>query len=549
MREKVITGKKIIFSHSVAKDHSKKLSTFISDRFYSVNQSHNSAIVIGSSLSHQDKDIDEDRILDSSGACVTTDKTGVINGARVTVNDGLGGGAGDPEEDKEIHRVSHWCCEAFLGSEENMETTLASIGSSTSSKHKDYDAHASMAAFTYKHEQEGHYSGEFANIGDGLIIIMDKHHKIKNSLCARHIYRGFNTWTPASVQMFSSTANKDNVLIRKTLALTEGDIIVSMTDGIWGELATHLISETEDYRDLNLDQKSFEDLLGGLGDASYPSTFSIAQIITNYAMSQSFRRRQTLVELIFEMEQQNFPEKSIKTVSEALAYLDKTGQQKTANTLKDILFHQGLNDGVVYSNTVEIPLEFVMQDLKKRTVGDCSTINVHRVPYQLDELIRCFIIHPQKRLLLLPKLEMAIKSEANLDEAFKRLSREVKQTEIDSSFSELHFKPTFKKEVLDKTHAVLLHYYRLSPHLSNKKHYQQCLTHVKEYLAQENSWEKDEFPLLLSLLDSKLKPQKGIFHTFLGVNQKKLYKEFRKQVELQFLGDESNNKQQLKNEL
>ncbi|CAM3045561.1 Uncharacterised protein [Legionella steigerwaltii] len=549
MRDKIITNKKVIFSYSVVKDHSKKLSSFLSERFYSVNQSHNSAIIIGSSLAHQDHDIECDRILDSSGTCLTRDKIGVIDGARVAVTDGLGGGAGDQKEDMEIHRVSYASCEAFLDSDENIDTALVSIGHLTSSKavrrNKKYDADASMAAFAYKYDQGKKYTGEFANIGDGLIIVLDKQHKIKHTLCACHVYRGFGTWTPSSVQKYASTSNKGNVLIRKTLELDEGDIVISMTDGIWGELASHLISETKTRRDIDIDPKSFEDLFDKLGDISYPSTFDIAKTITKHAMSQSLQRRQTLVELILELEQHHFQEKSIKTIDGVLSYLEKTGHQKTADTLKTVLFKQGLNDGIVYFEHVEIPLFAVMNDLKSRTVGDCSTINVTRIPYHLDELIRCFITYPEKRKDLLPQFAMTIKSEADLEEAFKRLSLEVIQSEVDSKLSDVHFEPAFKKETLDKTHVVLTHYVRLSCLLNEKMDYYKLLTNLNAYLTKETSLEKDDIKLLLSMLDNKIKPKKGLFHTLLGENQSKLYKSFYKQIELEFLGDEADNKHQL----
>ncbi|CAM3164231.1 hypothetical protein LEAN103870_18445 [Legionella anisa] len=43
---------------------------------------------------------------------------------------------------------------------------------------------------------------------------------------------------------------------------------------------------------------------------------------------------------------------------------------------------------------------------------------------------------------------------------------------------------------------------------------------------------------VLSILENKIKPKKGFFQTLLGANQNKLYKEFHKQIELQFLDSE-----------
>ncbi|HAT1821998.1 TPA: phosphocholine hydrolase Lem3 [Legionella pneumophila] len=552
MRDKIITGKKIIFSQSVAKDQTKGLSSFLSERFYSVNQSHNHAIIIGSSLSHQEKDIEHDTILDSSGVLVTTDTTGIINGARVAITDGLGGGNGDQEEDDNIHSVSHSSCEDFLNCDQNIDATLNLITQSKASEKKQtarkklQNSEASMAAFIYQYNPEKGYVGEFANIGDGLIVIMDSHFKIKHMVSACHIYRGFGTWTPPSLQALATTADKSALVVRKTVQLTEGDIIVSMTDGIWGELKTRLIAQTNDRREIGVDKEYFKTLFDELTDTPYPSSFNIARIITNRAMSRSLERRKILIKLIHEIELQHFQEKSVKTINEVLEHFIKTGNTKTAQTLKAILFEDGLSDGITYFENIEIPLEMVMQDLKSRTVGDCSTINVTRIPYHLDELIRGFINYPEKHQILAPLFKATIKSEADLEEAFHRLSLEMVQPEIECPISEAHFERAFKKETLDKAQAILIHYFRISIGLDSKKSYQERLNDLSSYLFKESSLEKNDIKLLLSMLDSEIKPKTGVFQTLFGENQSKLYKAFHKKIELHLLEGEIDNKKEFK---
>lgn len=552
MRDKIITGKKIIFSQSVAKDQTKNLSSFLSERFYSVNQSHNHSIIIGSSLSHQENDIEHDTILDTSGVLVTTDTNGIVNGARVAITDGLGGGNGDQEEDDEIYRVSHSSCKNFLNCDQNIDTTLSLITQPKASDKKQtapktlQHTEASMAAFIYQNHPGKGYIGEFANIGDGLIIVLDKRFKIKHMVSACHIYRGFGTWTPPSLQALATTANKDALLVRQTLKLAEGDIIISMTDGVWGELKTSLIAQTNDRRDIGVDKEYFKTLFDELTDAPYPSSFDIARIITNSAMSRSLERRKTLIKLINEIEQQHFHEKSVKTINEVLEYFIKTGHAEIAQTLKAILFEDGLSDGITYFENIEIPLEMVMHDLKSRTVGDCSTINVTRIPYHLDELIRGFINYPEKHQILAPLFKARVKSEADLEEAFHRLSLEMVQHEIECPISEAHFERAFKKETLDKTQAVLTHYFRISTGLDSKKNYQERLNDLSAYLSKESSLEKNDIKLLLSMLDSEIKPKTGVFQTLFGENQNKLYKAFHKKIELQFLDGEIENKNELK---
>ncbi|MBI2785988.1 MAG: hypothetical protein HYX60_06670 [Legionella longbeachae] len=118
MKDKIITSKKIIVSPSVIKDQSQSLSNFLSERFYSATKNHNSAIIIGSSHAHQSQDIEHDTILDSSGMLTTSDNIGFINGGRVAVVDGLGGGIGDQTEDDIINKIAYSTCETFLEKKE-----------------------------------------------------------------------------------------------------------------------------------------------------------------------------------------------------------------------------------------------------------------------------------------------------------------------------------------------------------------------------------------------------------------------------------------------
>ncbi|KTD06148.1 Phosphocholine hydrolase Lem3 [Legionella gratiana] len=535
MRDKVITSKNSIFAPSISKDNSIDLVTFLSKRFYSVNHSHNSAIITGSSLAYGGEDLEHDTILDSAGVSITKNKLGVINGARVAVTDGLGGGVGDQEEDNNIHKVAYSTCEAFLDSKKNIDATLNLINLPTSSSRKliklrPEDAHASMAAFIYNYDSNKGYSGEFVNVGDGLIIVLDKQLKMKHTICARHIYRGFGQWTPPSVQMLESAPDRNKLIIKQTLELDEGDIIVSMTDGIWGEFESNLISQTTEQRDIAIDRLTFEALFDQLKGKQNPSTFEIAELITRQAMSKSLERRKILLKLIDDIEQECFPQKEIKTIKEVLDYCANHGRVELANTLKSILFEQGMNDGVVYfiDKVDQIPLDIVMQDLTGRCVGDCSTINVTRVPHHLDELVRCFITNPENHRTLATFLKAAIKSELDLKETFERLALEMRQIEVESNFSEAIFEPVFKKETLNKAQKLLTHYFRISTHLDSERSYEKRLTYVTRYLTQEAVLEKNDIDSLLSMLHSQIKP-KIAFKTFFQ-NQNKLYNKFLTEI-------------------
>ncbi|HCE5502940.1 TPA: phosphocholine hydrolase Lem3, partial [Legionella pneumophila] len=134
----------------------------------------------------------------------------------------------------------------------------------------------------------------------------------------------------------------------------------------------------------------------------------------------------------------------------------------------------------------------------------------------------------------------------DLEEAFHRLSLETVQAEIECPISEAHFERAFKKETLDKTQAVLTHYFRISTGLDSKKNYQERLNDLSAYFSKESSLEKNDIKLLLSMLDSEIKPKTGVFQTLFGENQNKLYKAFHKKIELQLLDGEIENKNELK---
>jgi hypothetical protein len=545
MIDKIITSKNSIFAPSVAKESSIDLPTFLSNRFYSVNHSHNSAIITGSSLAYQNFDLEHDTILDSAGISITKNKLGVINGARVAVTDGLGGGVGDQEEDNNIHKVAHSTCNVFLDSNKNIDVTLNLITPPASSSGKPIklrpeDAHASMAAFIYNYDPNKGYSSEFANVGDGLIIVLDKQLKIKHTVCARHIYRGLGQWTPPSVQMLAAVPNRDQLIIKQTLALDEGDIIVAMTDGIWGEFESNLLSQTAEQRDIEINRHTFEALFDTLRDKQNPSTFEIAQLITKQAMSKSLERRQILSKLIEDIKQECFSQKEIKTIDEVLKYCANQEKAELANTLKSILFEQGMNDGIIYfiDQVTQIPLDIVMQDLNHRCVGDCSTINVTRVFYYLDEIIRTFITYPENNQALAATLKLTIKTEADLEEAFGRLALEMRQTEVESKFSEVVFEPAFERKTLNKAQKILTYYFHISKLLDSERSYENKLTYVARFLTQETDLEKNDTRILLSMLNNQIKP-KVAFRT-LFQNQNKLYNRFLDEITAAIDGNEQN---------
>lgn len=249
------------------------------------------------------------------------------------------------------------------------------------------------------------------------------------------------------------------------------------------------------------------------------------------AMSQNLKFRKTLIKIINELEKEDFKSKSITTINGVLDYYTINDKPDIVATLKTILFERGLSDGITYFKNVEIPLDIVLRDLKSRSIGDCSTINVTRIPYRLDELIRCFIIFPEQRKELAKQFKLSIKSEAHLAEAMNRLSLESKQSNVECGLSNVTLERVFKKETLDKIHEILIHYVHLLTYLDNSKSYEQRLTYVTEYLIKQQPMEGDDIETLLSMLANEIHPKSGFFQTLFGENQKKLFKSFRHQLD------------------
>ncbi len=487
---------------------------FMANRFYAMSLSHNSAIFIGSSLAHQHLNNESEHVLDSAASISLKDKNGVIIGLTQATADGLGGSSDDPHENQSIANIAEFSCSTFIHSIRNARETYYDIAIESKKQLSQvlgmhpYDSHCAMAAAKFTYAGDGTYSGELSNMGDTTVLVLDRNFKIKNILPSRQIYRGFGVWTPPSVQMLN-LRNMQHHFANIELQASEGDYIISMTDGVWGELSSTVTQTQEDVKEFSLDSEEL-----GLDPSTdltsyFPIHHATLDILT-HAIDRSLKKRHELFNLVDELNSLEFTKES-HTVNEVLEYLRKKGKNTLADQLYQVLFIGNNGDGILYFKEVEIPISFVMNDLHNRTAGDCSTINMNRLPFHSDELLRAFINYPEKRNYIFKELMPYLDSNDALQESIARLKQEEVLVEPKLLLKDLKTKPVFSQHMLDELQQLLEHATEVYALLDNDN-YHDKLNNVSDYF--ENLQKPTMRAYLFDLIKNELSPPRNLISYF-----------------------------------
>lgn len=459
---KIISSALTVTSPSITSSSDQKASDFIQKRFYALSTSHHSVLITGSSLAYQNKDIESEQVLDSGAMTFVKNKAGIITGVRQATADGLGGSPEDQMENASIANIASFACETFVDSRNSSLETYYQIAQSSKdhalspNPYQTYDSQCALAGAAFSYTGKGKYQGELSNMGDTLLVVLSDDMKVKKILPARHIYRGMGVWTPASVQMLDQKKPKP-VLINEPYEAQEGDIIISMTDGIWSELDLSPFMEKNEVREFKVKEDQFEALFNS--SPKHGSAYVIAATLLNIAVERSLLKRNQLINLLNELKKMDWPPKNA-TVDEVLTVLKDKGQEKTAAALSELLFDNS-GDGIVYRRGVDIPFALVLQDLQGRTAGDCSTINVTRIPYHTDECIRALLNHPKQASVLLRELMSEIPSAEKITESIARLKKETVLVKPQMLLEKLKTEKNLNDTLLEAIEQVLLAIYQI----------------------------------------------------------------------------------------
>lgn len=483
---KIISSSLTVESPSIASACDQKVSDFIQNRFYALGASHHSVLITGSSLAYQHRDIKNEQVLDSGAMTFVKNKTGIVTGVRQATADGLGGSPDDDMENASIANVASFACETFIDSNASAANIYHHIAESSEEHalsfnlHQAYDSQCALAAAVFSYTGKGKYQGELSNMGDTFLVVLSPDLKIKKMLPARHIYRGMGVWTPASVQMLEQE-NLNDVFINNAYEAEEGDVIISMTDGIWSELDLKPFSQKNNVREFYVDDQSFENLLRSAALPRHCSAYELAETVLTKAIETSLYKRNQLLNLLSELKKIALPSKKA-TVDDVLMILKHNGQDKTAKALSELLFNNS-GDGIVYLRDVAIPFALVLQDLESRTAGDCSTINVTRLPYHTDECIRALLEYPNRAGMILHELLRELSSPDQIKESIARLKQETVLVKSRILLEALKTEKNISDSLLDSMEQVLVSIYQIKTILKNTPLYINQLQQISHLMA------------------------------------------------------------------
>ncbi len=481
---RIIGENLIVSTRPIEQSTEGSATNFTSTRFCVFSATHNSSILIGSSLTHPQHSVAQEQVLDAAAMADVMDENGVVIGIKQATADGLGGSVDDPHENTSIAIVASQACQTFIDNDRPPHKIYAEIATTSHnwalpvSKTQKYDSSCAMAAakFTYL---DGTYQGDLSNLGDTTILLLDKDFRVKSILAAQQVYRGFGTWTPPSVQMLNDQRYSDCLMSSK-LQADEGDLVISMTDGVWSELQP-LLKKAGTRRTFQIDPHILEDILAPCLKKYLPAHILCTEIL-NSAITASLGKRRELNSLVSELRALPLESQNL-SVQEVLSILMETGKMETATILSDLLFlGEERGDGIVYKKDVAIPFSLVIDDLQRRTTGDCSTINISRLPYHLDELIRAFIMYPSRQQTIMNELKAHLNSVEAIAESFARLRQETVPIAPQLLLGEMTTKNVFNPKILYAVEYLLVRVYHIYHIVRTEKTYTKTIVSVRDYM-------------------------------------------------------------------
>ncbi|MBA2652708.1 MAG: hypothetical protein H0U73_10635 [Tatlockia sp.] len=526
LKDEIVSSTIKIVSPSISSTLSDSKDEFMAKRFYIMSVSHNSAVIIGSTLAMQQKSIENEQVLDAAAMTFVKDETNINVGIRQATADGLGGSLEDEGENDHLAKTTSSACKSFIESDEPASLIYKKIAenSKAGQSFQEYDSHCAMATALFSYQGKGKYQGKLANMGDTLLLVLSPDLRVKKQIAAQHIYRGFNSWSPASVQMLIEDRYK-KFLVDEFYEAKEGDFIIAMTDGVWSELPLQpMKTPGEELREFSIDETALGNILKNSKLKAHFSTHELALSLLSYASLVSLKKRHQLLRLVNELKQLVVSNQT--TVEQVLELLIKQDKQETATLLETILFNEEGGDGVVYLKNVEIPFWFVLEDLQKRTVGDCSTLNVTRLPYYLDECIRALVKEPENVATIMPKLLLEVSSVTTIKQAIRRLLQENVLSNSQSLVGQMVFGKSFDDQILTEIETLLIAVYQIKKIMNLAVAYQDKLNWVSEVF--DNFPNKQLQRTVFKLVEYDLKPGFSVYSLFFLSSEQETYNSLAK---------------------
>lgn len=419
-------------------------SEFLEERFNFFGNTQ-AAIISGGTFSNQQSD-DTHGVLDASVTDYIYDEHGVRIGLTMATADGLGHSDRE-EENRSTALVSSSACETFVNNSKNRsyhnidtmsELMLEAAEESKRSRLKrgkrSYDSKSSLAATVIYRQPDGSLKAIMANVGDGMIVVINgKTGEIKHCVAARdygHYQIGSTeNFSPNSVQ----DLNVENLAINSEVielnGIKEDDLVIQLTDGIWGEFECSKELKQIDgknYREQRIVSKEFESVIKQAVLVN-PMTHAvdIGQAIVRSLAESTLQKRQKFQELMAVLEPFiadlsnkqyiNKEEYNAHTIAVWLNELNEKGNDgaQASASLRNYLA-EAEHDGIHY-HIETCPVGMLVNDLPKKPFGDCATLAIMRVPNHKKELVRALTTHPENEAILLKRINQEMSQEERSD--------------------------------------------------------------------------------------------------------------------------------------
>lgn len=402
---------------------------FLTERFNFFANGPQGVIVSGSTYSNSTSN-DVHGALDASVTDYIYDQHGVRIGLAMATADGLGHSSIE-QENQSTALVSLSTCELLVNKSkdaavmntESMQQIMLEVGSESiqSKLSPGYDSKSSLAATVISRQPDGSLKAVLANVGDEMIVVIDgKTGKIKHSLAARtytHAASGGGVeYSPNAVQELTEDNVATNAEIIEINNIQEKDIILQLTDGVWGEFEfSKQDVKDRNYRESNIDCKTFRKAVEDAVKCNSPrATIYIAgRVAAKFAELTLAKRKKFLTlqevlkpysQALLEKQFSNQTEYEAYTISVWLKEIQADGGRGNyASFLVKEYLEELQHDGIYYKDAC--PARKLVEGLNKKPFGDCATLTMMEVPSYKKELIRALLVNPEHKKELLARIE------------------------------------------------------------------------------------------------------------------------------------------------
>ncbi len=389
MKHKGSLSSLIVQSNKLTKEE-LDLSKFMREHFY-IN-SPNPLMVSISGSSEQNLHYSGDKQVLDASSMYSDEQLNLI----IATADGLGESEEDLDDNKNNAFISAFCTEHFCKQviEKKSLPTVQFLSDLASESKKanqisasgfPYDGRTAMSTLAFNAQSK---QAHVLAIGDTLTIVFDGYTgNVKYQQKARVYNQGGSIWAPVDLQLLAnknqSVANFAQSTIQELhWQLEENDIVIQMSDGIWSEFPTldqEYAIDGASYIETELAIKNLSEIINNFNSKAFNaldiSRAILTESMTNYSNNLSIFRsiHQELAKQLDEADPQQMMQDFIKNLPPI-----------TSASFKKLFVAQK-HDSISYHD--EMPVQFFRSQYQRISFGDCSTLNVIKIPSNNEHLL------------------------------------------------------------------------------------------------------------------------------------------------------------------